>query len=363
MTTAVDTAFDEPLLMPPTESSTAIDSRNPLSDSCLFAQVGRKEEVVHQGLQNQEFVSTEDEYLLTQAGRSHFWRYEPAFGTSRFVPLPQSDSANIAFPIDWDDPMPGHPSHDPFVMGIGRRGAVYGFTSHGTVLYDPTDRPTAVQLPSPEFVASRVLIDALVPGSLVQPVLTTRGRIHDVVDYGTDDKLLTMLQAFASGYSPGHEPKTNLNTSFLKRVGIRSILERAFREAAEEVFEYGMESRLSRTLGFLVQRYSNDAVAELDRALLQEDAVLEVREEALLQLGSIEHKPTQRSRLYLLIKHLKSNLVSVRDSAALGIAAMDDPLAIPPLRHAVQVEPSGRLRKDLQLVLDQLMATKGCQIT
>ena len=215
----------------------------------------------------------------------------------------------------------------------------------------------------PEFVASRVLIDALVPGSLVQPVLTTRGRIHDVVDYGTDDKLLTMLQAFASGYSPGHEPKTNLNTSFLKRVGIRSILERAFREAAEEVFEYGMESRLSRTLGFLVQRYSNDAVAELDRALLQEDAVLEVREEALLQLGSIEHKPTQRSRLYLLIKHLKSNLVSVRDSAALGIAAMDDPLAIPPLRHAVQVEPSGRLRKDLQLVLDQLMATKGCQIT
>ena len=161
-------------------------------------------------------------------------------------------------------------------------------------------------------------------------------------------------------YSPGSAPDTDFTGHVLRRINIRSALVRVFRDGSEEVFEYGMESRFSRTLDSIVRSYSNDAMVEMESILAQADISLDVREECLLQLGAIEHNPTSQSRLSLLIDHLWSEQVGVRDSAALGIASMDDPSAIHPLQHAVQVEKSDRLREDLQLVLDQLMATQNC---
>ena len=163
-------------------------------------------------------------------------------------------------------------------------------------------------------------------------------------------------------YSPGGVPDTDFNGHVLRRKYIRSALGRAFRNGSEEAFEYGMESKFSGILDSLIRSYSNDAVVEVERILAQADISLNVREECLLQLGAIEHNPTSQSRLSLLIDHLWSEQIGVRDCAALGIASMDDPSAIHPLQHAVRVEKSDRLRDDLQLVLDQLMATRNAQL-
>lgn len=138
---------------------------------------------------------------------------------------------------------------------------------------------------------------------------------------------------------------------------IRAVLERALLDGANEVFESGMESAYSRTLDRLIRRYSNDAVAELRRILRQESGESEVREETLVQLGSMEHNPTHQDRLSLLIMCLGSDHISIRDSASLGIAAMDDPSAIPSLRYAINNEKSDRLRRDFELVLEQLVDT------
>ena len=163
-------------------------------------------------------------------------------------------------------------------------------------------------------------------------------------------------------YSSGGVPDTDLGEHVLRRMHIRSALERAFRDGSGEVFEYGMESSFSRTLDSLIRSYSNDAVVEVERILAHADTSLDVKEECLLQLGAIEHNPTIQSRLSLLIGHLWSEQVGVRDCAALGIASMDDPSAIHPLQHAVKAEASDRLREDLQLVLDQLIATRNAQL-
>ena len=210
--------------------------------------------------------------------------------------------------------------------------------------YLTTDRSDRAQTPN-WFPVAKVVIGDLgdsieLGGSGGLPLITHYGRGQYIRDAGQ---------------------RTDISGHVLNRKDIRMSLERVLRDGFLEVFEYGMESDFSRGLEYLIRRHSNDAVAELDRLLEQGQGDQEVREEALLQLGSIEHKPTHHSRLSLLIKYLGSDLVSVRDSAALGIAAIDDPVAIGSLHYAVQVEKSERLRRDLQLVLDQLAATLGCR--
>ncbi len=163
-------------------------------------------------------------------------------------------------------------------------------------------------------------------------------------------------------HTPMDIPGTDLKEHVLSRKHVRSELERALRDGSEEVFEYGMESMLSRSLHFLIRTYSNDAMVELARVLAHVDMSSDVKEECLLQLGAIDHNPTSQSRLSLLIDHLWSEQIGVRDCAALGIAAMDDPLAIYPLQRAKRLETSDRLRDDLQLVLDQLTATRNAQL-
>ena len=158
------------------------------------------------------------------------------------------------------------------------------------------------------------------------------------------------------------EASTDFVWQVNKRRQIRLDIENALRAGSDEVFEYGMDSELSLALDTLIKRYSNEAVAELDRILDQDRTRLEVLEETLLQIGSIEHNPTHQSRLMLITKHLlKSPAVSVRDYAALGVAEMDDPEAIPFLRLAIRFENSERLRRDLELVLNQLVATQSCR--
>ena len=85
-------------------------------------------------------------------------------------------------------------------------------------------------------------------------------------------------------YSSGGVPDTDLGEHVLRRMHIRSALERAFRDGSEEVFEYGTESSFSRTLDSLIRSNSNDAVVEVERILAHADTSLDVKEECLLQL-------------------------------------------------------------------------------
>ena len=162
--------------------------------------------------------------------------------------------------------------------------------------------------------------------------------------------------------SRGYFSGTGVWDHVAKRMEISLIVEEILRSGSEESFEYGMESELSTALHSVIKHYSNDAIAELDRLLDQKDVKSEVIAETLLQLGSIDHKPTHWSRLSLIAKHLlQSNEIGVRDYAALGLAALDDPQSIPSLQLAIQNEEVDRLRRDFNLVLDQLSATQECR--
>ena len=137
-------------------------------------------------------------------------------------------------------------------------------------------------------------------------------------------------------------------------IEIDQKIETLFGAAREQVFEDGMESDFSKELISLVKKYGNAAITVLTRLIITEQVNAEVASEALRWLGNIEHPASYRSRLWLLERSLFCSSARVRDGAALGLASLDDPHAIPHLRRAIQRENCNELRKDIEQVLIQL---------
>jgi hypothetical protein len=134
-------------------------------------------------------------------------------------------------------------------------------------------------------------------------------------------------------------------------------IELLFDRAKEEVFEDGMESDFSRGLISYVRKFGDTAIAALVRLIVTEQANAEVASEAMRWLGHIDHPITYRSRLHLLERSLHNSSARVRDGAALGLASLDDPHAIPYLKQAIEREQYQELRYDLEQVVIQLEST------
>ena len=128
--------------------------------------------------------------------------------------------------------------------------------------------------------------------------------------------------------------------------------------AMEQDFEYGMESDFSRELVFLVKKYGNDALNVITDLVINESVNPEIAFEALRWLGRMHHPISYYQRLWLLEKCLYSTSRWIRDGAALGLASLDNPLAIDYLKDAIQRETYAELRQDMEQVLEQLEDTR-----
>jgi HEAT repeat protein len=133
-----------------------------------------------------------------------------------------------------------------------------------------------------------------------------------------------------------------------------------FASAAEEVFEEGTEPLFAKELVALIMDHGNAAVAALESALETPGKDVEVAREVLRWLGVIDHSQSRRYRRAVLEKYLEAPSARLRYAAALGLAEMDDPAAIPALAEAIRTEPHDKIRWHFQLVLDQLENTKRC---
>ncbi len=135
--------------------------------------------------------------------------------------------------------------------------------------------------------------------------------------------------------------------------GIQAVRD-AFVLARQIVFEDGMENEFLSRLTNIIENYGASAVQEIERLIMQNAVSPEIAAVALRYLGGMDHRTSYRKRLALLITALGHASPQVRDGAALGIAALDDPLAIPSLEDAIKNEPIADLCQDMQLVLAQL---------
>ena len=125
----------------------------------------------------------------------------------------------------------------------------------------------------------------------------------------------------------------------------------------------GWEADYADDLINLFQTYGRRVVDEIDSELGNPEKDMEVREETLIQLGSIRHDPSRERRLALLAKYLRADHVRLRLAAGLGLAEINGPLVIKELQHAVINESSPRLQRTLNEIIDKLERQQVCQTT
>lgn len=150
------------------------------------------------------------------------------------------------------------------------------------------------------------------------------------------------------------EPEEASTTQTAELEDSRRSLLRLFESARDVLFEDGAESDFSQKLVSFIWRHGNVAVNLLGELAASQAVSNEVMSEALRWVGRINDSRTRWARLQLLGRLLSSQSSKVRDGAALGLASLDDPRAIPYLQQAIQREGIEDLRSDLELVLTQL---------
>ena len=152
-------------------------------------------------------------------------------------------------------------------------------------------------------------------------------------------------------YEAGVESSTteSLSTDF-----IATQANSIFAGAKEEIFEDGMESNFSRNLSEFIISFGHSAMETIIPIMLSERINPEVASEAFRVLGRLNHKITYRDRLWLLERGLYNTSARVRDGAILGLAFLNDSLALAPLKSAIERETNAELRKDMEQILAQL---------
>ncbi|MBI3909963.1 MAG: HEAT repeat domain-containing protein [Armatimonadetes bacterium] len=193
------------------------------------------------------------------------------------------------------------------------------------------------------------------PAPLSQTALSRSYR-HEVVD------VLTLSATGGVAHQESEQPSPAISARLTNRVGkIRDEAARLFRAARWQIFEDGMESEFSQGLESLVSRYGSSAIPALADLIDDGCSSAEAASEALRWIGRIDYYSSRASRLWLLERSLASGSARIRDGAALGLAAMDEPHAIPFVSAAIQVERIPELRADLTQVLEQLESTRRCR--
>lgn len=139
--------------------------------------------------------------------------------------------------------------------------------------------------------------------------------------------------------------------------GFQVELSRILLNAKDEEFEFGVESALAVHLKEYVDKYRADGIEVLSKVLALPTVSPQVVGESLAILGQIVDSKTYTQRVQILEESLSSNRAAIRRGAIVGLAYLDDPAAMPQLRHALEIERVGWVRNYITATLRQLQQT------
>jgi hypothetical protein len=165
---------------------------------------------------------------------------------------------------------------------------------------------------------------------------------------------------------PSEDPasESRLLNSTDRTQGVSSFIESKLTDAIAlargEWFEDGIESQLSRALSTLLHTYGSLVVAPLETFFGAPTSDIAIAVEAAQWLGEVDHKPSQKYRRTLLEKLLRASSTRLRHGAAAGLAAMNDPSSLAALHDVFGREENTRLRRYLELVIEQLERARAC---
>lgn len=161
-----------------------------------------------------------------------------------------------------------------------------------------------------------------------------------------------------SSYTLIHRPTSYglaiRHLSSLEEVTLIGLFAQCIKDSVDEVFMDGMDSVFSKRITTLLIQHGDTGVSALARVLKAGDVDAETSGEILRIIGSLNESKSHYSRLWLLLDQLKSSDPRTRDAATLGLASLDDTIALPPLHIALMTEESALLQKNILLVIQQL---------
>jgi len=127
-----------------------------------------------------------------------------------------------------------------------------------------------------------------------------------------------------------------------------------FQTASDGVSEDQQYRAFSDKLSTLVILYGDSAIEAMAPFIIGDRVNAEIASATLNCLSHIEGRTSYNFRIWIMERSLQSRSSWIRDAAALGLEAMDDPAAIPYLKEALGREPNSELRRYLQSVLEYL---------
>ncbi len=136
---------------------------------------------------------------------------------------------------------------------------------------------------------------------------------------------------------------------------LNSILSAATSESLED----GMRNSITERLPALLTADASTVIPALVSVLESGRANPVVVGEVLKELGNLRSIGRRSDILWILERALALDSHYLRDAAGLGLARFGDASAVPHLQRAVEREPSPELRRDLQLVLNELVEARS----
>ena len=170
--------------------------------------------------------------------------------------------------------------------------------------------------------------------------------------------IYTALPSFAT--LRGRQQEDLVELEIERGVLVDLEIARLFNEAADERFEDGVESAFGATLATLIRAFHQNALPAIERILESPAVDSEVGREMLRRIGGVEHEPSKKYRLSILSRNLHSPSARFRYAAALGLAAADEPGAMPQIIAALDSESDHDVQRCLRRVIAQLEDTRRC---
>ena len=134
----------------------------------------------------------------------------------------------------------------------------------------------------------------------------------------------------------------------------RSKTQAILLQAMEEVFEDGVESRLSRDIESLIRECGIAAIDALRQIGVDDEARPSVIAEVLRTLGRFEDDATREARFKVLSHFLGHRSPVVRNGAFIGLSETEDQRAVAAIRQALAQERNRDLKRFMEKTLTRM---------
>ncbi len=191
-------------------------------------------------------------------------------------------------------------------------------------------------------------------------------KFQNIEDRGGTHKIVLSTMLFPQNYEQNldetfclQEQHADITETGTTKISLESNVSQEVLRAIEYVgcldLNDEIENEFCELVLGLLQKYGNSAVCEFNYFIRNNLVTSEVADFILRILGDLDHEQTHSYRRWLLENVLlNSKSITIKDSANIGLALMNDPQSLDSIQKAINEESSEFMKKLLKKTFIQL---------